>query len=300
MKTASGPAAVIGIERKGAERTLNADERRLVDALCDQAAIAVERVRLADELAEASVAAETEHLRSLLFNSISHDLRTPLASILGAATSLRLNHEGLTAQDRNDLLDTVQEESERLNRFVGNLLDMTRLEAGVLKPSRAWMDIRDVVGSALRRAKTLLARHQVRVEAEPGLPPMNLDAILIEQVLVNLLDNAQKYSDPGSEIVMRLARAGSNLVIDVIDQGLGIPEAERDLIFDKFYRVRAGDRRQAGTGLGLSICKGFVGVHGGTIKALPAPQGEGAMIRVTLPIDPIGPLPPPDSEGDDA
>jgi two-component system sensor histidine kinase KdpD len=298
MKTASGSAAVIGIERKGAERTLNADERRLVDALCDQAAIAIERVRLADEVAEASVVAESERMRSLLFNSISHDLRTPLASILGAATSLRQDHDRLPAAAREDLLDTVQEESERLNRFVGNLLDMTRLEAGVLQPKRAWIDIRDIVGSALRRTRTLLARHTVRVEAEPALPPMNLDATLIEQVVVNLLDNAQKYSDAGSEIVVRLAQAEDKLLIDVIDQGLGIPESERDLIFDKFYRVRAGDRRQAGTGLGLSICKGFVVAHGGSIKALPAPEGEGAMIRVCLPVDPAGPPLPPEQDGE--
>lgn len=299
MKTAAGPAAVIGIERKGAERTLSADERRLVDALCDQAAIAIERVRLADELAEASVVAETERLRSLLFNSISHDLRTPLASILGAATSLRHDHDGLTPDARSELLDTMQEESERLNRFVGNLLDTTRLEAGVLKPARTWADMRDIVGSALRRTRVLLSHHQVRVEAPAGLPPMFVDTTLIEQVLVNLLDNARKYSDTGSQIVVTLRADGTRMTIDVADQGPGIPEAERELVFDKFYRVHAGDRRQAGTGLGLSICKGFVGAHGGSIAALEGPGGRGAVIRVTLPIEKAPSL-PPELEGEDA
>ena len=293
LKTASGPVAVIGIEGEVPGRALSADTRRLVDALCDQAAVAIERVALIDELDEASVKAQSEHLRSLLFASISHDLRTPLAAILAAATALRHDHGKLSPPARDELLATVEDEGERLNRFVGNLLDMTRLEAGALELRRGWTSMADVVDTAFRRATPLLRHHAVTVTIDPGLPPLRLDHALIEQVLINLLDNARKYSPEGSRITLTVRRAGDTVETAVSDQGDGIPESERDLVFDKFYRVRAGDRQVAGTGLGLAICKGFVEAHGGRIEALAGPGGTGATLRFFLPVEPM-PKPPDD------
>ncbi|MCF4167721.1 sensor histidine kinase KdpD [Zavarzinia compransoris] len=291
LRTASGPVAVIGIESEAPGRALSAETRRLVDALCDQAAVAIERVALIDELDEASVKARSEQLHALLFASISHDLRTPLASILAAATTLRRDHDRLAPPARDDLLATVEEEGERLNRFVGNLLDMTRLEAGALELRRDWTSMADVVATAIRRAGGMLGRHEVMIGIEPGLPPLRLDHALIEQVLINLLDNARKYSPETGRITVSVSRAGDFIETAVTDQGAGIPEAERDLIFDKFYRVRAGDRRVAGTGLGLAICKGFVEAHGGRIEALAAPDGTGTTIRFALPTGSSPPVP---------
>ncbi|MFA5120053.1 ATP-binding protein [Zavarzinia sp.] len=294
LQTASGPVAVIGIEGEESGRALSADMRRLVDALCDQAAVAIERVALVDELDEASVKAQSEHLRSLLFASISHDLRTPLASILAAATTLRRDHDKLEPLVRDELLATVEEEGERLNRFVGNLLDMTRLEAGVLELKRDWTSMADVVGTAFRRAGQILRHHKVAIDIEPGLPPLRLDHALIEQVLINLLDNARKYSPEGSLITVAVTRAGDFVETAVTDQGSGIPEGERDLVFDKFYRARAGDRQVAGTGLGLAICKGFVEAHGGRIEALAGPGGVGTRLCFALPIEPLAEAPADD------
>jgi two-component system sensor histidine kinase KdpD len=192
LRTGSGPVGVIGIDRDAPGPLLTPDERRLLDALADQSAIAVERISLAKGLDEARVLAETERLRGALLTSISHDLRTPLASILGAVSSLRSFPEKYGAADREELLATLQDEAERLNRFVANLLDMTRLESGAVELRLELNDVAEIVGSALQRAATVLAGHRIEVEFEPGLPMLRLDAVLFEQVLFNLLDNAAK------------------------------------------------------------------------------------------------------------
>jgi two-component system sensor histidine kinase KdpD len=227
---------------------------------------------------------ETEQLRSALLSSISHDLRTPLVSIIGSATSLVTFGDTLSADNRKELLETVLEEAERLNRFVQNLLDMTRLGYGALKPKRDWVDLHDVVGSAIERLKQALAPYQVVTDVKPDLKLLYIDPILTEQVMVNILDNAAKYSKAGGPIYIRAFERQDNAVIQVIDKGPGIPERERELIFDMFYRVKAGDNRIAGTGLGLAICRGLMQAQGGTIHALPGEYGEGTCIELTLPV----------------
>jgi two-component system sensor histidine kinase KdpD len=284
LRTGRGAIGVIGIDRDGEGAVLTPEERRLLDALADQAAIAVERTRLAEDIDEARLLAETERLRSALLTSISHDLRTPLASIIGAITSLRSYGDSYDTAAREELMATVQDEAERLNRFVGNLLDMTRLESGALEPKREYLDLGEIVGSSLDRTAKIMHRHEVVVDIAPDLPMLSLDAVLMEQVLVNLLDNAAKYAPPGSRIQLKVYRDDRDIQIDVIDEGPGIPENALERIFDKFYRVRATDRQRAGTGLGLAICRGFVEALGGRIIAHNRTDGTGAILRVSFPL----------------
>jgi len=286
LRTGSGPVGVMGIDRDAPGPLLTPDERRLLDALADQAAVAIERISLARGLDEARVLAETERLRAALLTSISHDLRTPLASILGAVSSLRSFPERYSAAEREELLATLQDEAERLNRFVSNLLDMTRLESGAIELKLELIDVAEIVGSALQRAGNVLAGHRVEVELEPHLPMLRIDAVLFEQVLFNLLDNAAKYSPTGSRIDLRASRDGELVEIEVVDEGPGIPSADLKRIFDKFYRVQAQDRRRAGTGLGLAICRGFVEALGGSIVARNRRDRSGAVLMIRMPVVP--------------
>jgi two-component system, OmpR family, sensor histidine kinase KdpD len=286
LRTGSGPVGVIGIDRDAPGPLLTPDERRLLDALCDQAAVAIERISLARGLDEARVLAETERLRAALLTSISHDLRTPLASILGTVSSLRSFAENYSATEREELLATLQEEAERLNRFVANLLDMTRLESGAIELRLELIDVAEIIGSALQRAGNVLAGHHVEVDIEPELPMLRLDEVLFEQVLFNLLDNAAKYSPFGSRIDIRAARDGELVEIEVVDEGPGIPPADFERVFDKFYRVQAQDRRRAGTGLGLAICRGFVEALGGWIVARNRRDRSGAVLTIRMPVVP--------------
>ena len=283
LRTGRGAIGVIGIDRDSAGALLTPEERRLLDALGDQAAIAIERTKLAEDIDEARLLAETERLRSALLTSISHDLRTPLASIIGAITSLRSYGEGYDVMDRTELMATVQDEAERLNRFVGNLLDMTRLESGALEPKRGYVDLGEIIGSSLDRTAKILRGHKVELELTPDLPMLNIDAVLMEQVMVNLLDNAAKYAPPGSLVRVDAYQQDGSVVIDVSDEGPGIPNDALERVFDKFYRVRAGDRQRAGTGLGLAICRGFVEALGGRIVARNRPDRAGAVLHITFP-----------------
>ena len=284
MRTGRGTVAIIGLDSQEAGPLLTPDRRRLLDSLSDQAALAIERVRLAEEADRARMAGETEKLRSALLTSISHDLRTPLASILGSATSLKQYRAQLSQADQDELLGTVQEEAERLNHFIANLLDMTRLESGALTPRRESVDVGDVVGSVLRRVARVLPPSRVHLDLSDGLPMVTLDPVLFEQVLFNLLDNAAKYTPPDSIVTIR-ATADSKVVhIEVMDEGEGIADEDREKIFDKFYRVLAADRKRAGTGLGLSIARGFMEAMGGTIIAANRSDRSGAVFTLTLPV----------------
>lgn len=296
LRTGSGPVGVIGIDRDAPGPLLSSDERRLLDALADQAAVAVERMSLARGLAEARVVAETERLRAALLTSISHDLRTPLASILGTVSSLRSYADKYAPNERDELLGTLQEEAERLNRFVGNLLDMTRLEAGAIELRLELFDIGEIVGAALRRAGNVLARHQVEIDIA-DLPMVRLDPILFEQVLFNLLDNAAKYAPPDSRIDLRARRDADLVALEVIDEGPGIPAGDLERIFDKFYRVQEQDRRRAGTGLGLAICRGFVEAQGGRIMARNRRNRSGAVLTVRIPAADAAPTKPVPAHG---
>jgi two-component system sensor histidine kinase KdpD len=269
---------------------MSPDQRRLLGALAGQAAVAIERTRLVREMEQARLQVETERLRDALLSSVSHDLRTPLVSIVGAASSLLTYGASYDETARRDLLLTIQEEAERLNRFVGNLLDMMRLESGELKLNRQWVDIGDVIGTAASRLSQALGQHRLAVEVAPDLPALWLDFVLIEHVLVNLLENAAKYSPPGTTIHVKAGRRGRTVVVEVVDEGVGVPPADLERIFDKFYRVQRGDRQGAGTGLGLSICRGIVEAHGARISARSPANGKGTAFVMTFPIEKEPPL----------
>ena len=284
MRTGRGTIGVVGLDADGSGPILTPEGRRLLDALADMGALAVERVRLVEDLDRAERAAETDRLRQALLTSISHDLRTPLASVLGAAGTLRDLDAALPPEAKAELVGTIIDEAERLNRFIANLLDMTKLKAGAVAPNLAPQDVAETVDTALRRLGKVLAGHRVAVEVEPDLPALSLDPVLFEQVLVNLLDNAAKYAPEGSTVTVRAVRDGSRVRVEVSDEGAGLPEEDVERVFDKFYRVRKSDRVRAGTGLGLAISRGFVEAMGGTVTAANRRDRGGAAFTVTLPV----------------
>ena len=286
MRTGRGAIGVMGIDSDKTGPLLTPDQRRLLDALIDQAALAIERVYLVEDVDRAKRTIETDRLRSALLTSISHDLKTPLSAVLGAASTLRDLSGALTDGEKADLLATVIDESERLNRFIANLLDMTRLESGAVVPNTALHDLGEIVGSALRRAGKILAAHQVELELAAGLPMLELDAVLFEQVLFNLLDNAAKYSPAGTIICIRSWRDHDAVCLEVLDEGDGIPPGDLEHIFDKFYRAEKGDRVRAGTGLGLAISRGFVEALEGQITAANRTDRSGASFAIRLPVPP--------------
>jgi len=281
MSTGRGAVGIVGIDNDEPGPILTPDQLRLLNALADQAALAIERVNLVEDVDRARLVAETDRLRAALLTSISHDLRTPLASILGSATSLR---DAKDPTIQAELIRNIQDEAERLNRFIGNLLDMTRLESGPLRLATGALELSDAIGSALRRAAKVLAEHRTHVVLEPDLPMLDLDEVLFEQVLFNLLDNAAKYAPAGSLITVKAWRRDGEVVVQVLDEGPGIPPAELERVFEKFYRVGGADRRRAGTGLGLAICRGFVEAMNGTIAAGNRTDRPGAVFTLTLPM----------------
>ena len=283
MKTSRGSVGVIGLDSDTSGPILSPDQRRLLDALSDQAALAIERINLVADVDRTRLAAETERLRNALLTSISHDLRTPLASILGSATSLRTYRKSLDEKSQDELTAVIQEEAERLNRFIANLLDMTRLESGAVQSRNETVDIGDVVGSALQRATAVLAQHSIQLKIDAGLPMAQGDPVLLEQALFNLLDNAAKYTPAQSAITLTARRDDGRIALQVADEGPGLPDDARERVFDKFYRVHAGDSQRAGTGLGLAICRGFVEAMGGTITAGNRTERAGAVFTIMLP-----------------
>jgi two-component system sensor histidine kinase KdpD len=284
MRTGRGPVGVMGIDSDKQGPLLAPDERRLLDALIDQGALAIERVHLVEDMDRVRRTVETERLRSALLTSISHDLKTPLAAVLGAAGTMQNLWRDLSEAQKGELLATIVDESERLNRFIANLLDMTKLESGAIIPNLSLHDLGDIVGSALRRAGKILAGHRVTLDLANGLPMLELDAVLFEQALFNLLDNAAKYAPAGTTIVIRGWREFDSVCLQILDEGSGIPPADLERIFDKFYRVEKGDRVRAGTGLGLGISRGFIEAMKGTIVAANRTDRPGAVFTIRLPI----------------
>jgi two-component system sensor histidine kinase KdpD len=284
MRTGRGAIGVMGIDSDKPGPLFTPDQRRLLDALRDQGALAIERVRLVEEMDRVERAAETERLRSALLTSISHDLKTPLAAVLGAAGALRDLGGKLGEAEKADLLGTIIDESERLNRFIANLLDMTKLESGAVSPNVALHDVGEIVGSTLRRASRILSRHSIELELAPDLPMLELDAVLFEQALFNLLDNAAKYAPPETTIRIQDWRTADTVCLRVLDEGSGIPAVDLDHIFDKFYRAQKTDQVRAGTGLGLAISRGFVEAMHGTIAAANRTDRSGAAFTISLPI----------------
>jgi two-component system sensor histidine kinase KdpD len=284
MRTGRGAIGVVGIDRDKPGPLLTPDERRLLDALIDQGALAIERVFLVEDMDRVKRTVETDRLRSALLTSISHDLKTPLAAVLGSASTLRDIVGKLTEAEKADLLATIIDESERLNRFIANLLDMTKLESGAIVPNASPHDLGEIVGSALRRANKILAQHHVELELATNLAMIALDAVLFEQVLFNILDNAAKYAPVGTTIRIRSWRDTDSVCLQILDEGVGIPPADLEHIFDKFYRVQKGDQVRAGTGLGLAISRGFVEAMHGNITAANRTDRTGAVFTIKLPI----------------
>lgn len=272
---------------------LSIECRRLFDTFADQIALALEHDRLAQEAQRILAEAEAERLRSSLLSAVSHDLRTPLAAIAGSASALL--EQQLDTRTRTELARTIYDESDRLLRLVENLLHLTRIESGHMKVAKQWQSLDEVVGSALHRLKAMLERHRVETFIPSDLGFVPFDGILMEQLLVNLLENASKYAPAGSEIGIRARRISGGVEVAVEDQGPGVHTDERERVFDRFYRSsRVSSDRGRGAGLGLSICKAVVKAHGGHIRA-EGREGGGARIVFTLPLEG---MPPGDIDND--
>jgi len=262
---------------------LDAASHELIRILCDLAAVTLERARLVSDLEHARVVSESEQLRSALLSSVSHDLRTPLSTIIGSTSSLIEYGGNIQEADRNDLLQTVLEEAERLNRYIQNLLDMTRLGGGNLEPRRDWVDLGDIISTALERQQKELSPYNVDLKVPDSIRLLYIQGVLIEQALVNVLDNAARFSPENGTITVSVVDEGKAVTIDVCDQGPGIPENERERVFDMFYTATRGDRHSQGTGLGLAICRGLLNAHGGQVTAHGGLEGKGTCIRLYLP-----------------
>ncbi|MBE3590627.1 MAG: sensor histidine kinase KdpD [Firmicutes bacterium] len=273
-----GTLAVAGV---GEAEIQSPGHRRVLDALAAQVATAIERAQLAEEARRAQLASEAERLYAILLNSVSHDLRTPLATIIGALSALTRAKHTPADPEWSELLETAREEADRLNRLVGNLLDITRLQAGRPQLLLDWCDLEDVVSHALEQMTPYLKDRPVRVLSDAGLPLVRADQGLMTQVLINLLDNAAKYSPPGSPIEISLRKGNGEVHVQIADRGQGIPEQHRERVFEKFYRVEQPGS-PPGTGLGLAICKTAVEAHGGHIWLEPRPRG-GTVVTFSLP-----------------
>jgi two-component system sensor histidine kinase KdpD len=278
---------VLSVESAG-QRPLDQERFHLLRSLASQTALALERCRLAEGVERARVDMQNERNRSALLSSVSHDLRTPLASITGAASSLRDGAENLSRETRHELADTIAEEAMRLNRLVGNLLDMTRLESGTLRPQRDWHSLEEVIGAALSRLEPMLRDRPVRPSLPADLPLLFLDDVLFEQVVVNLVENAAHYSPPGEPIEIQAALDDGALRFEVRDHGPGIESGDEERVFEKFHRGTNVPRR-AGAGLGLAICRAIVAAHGGSIRAAQRPAG-GACFTVRMPLEGAPPI----------
>lgn len=279
---------VIGLKFPSQQRLLTSEQKQLAEVMVEYIAQAIWRTQLTKALEIANVSSETERLRSALLSSVSHDLRSPLASIIGAADTLSNYRHSMDETDQNSLLEAIHLEGERLDRYIQNLLDMTRLGHDGLRLARDWIGVDELVGSAVRR----LQRYMPQALVEVHLPndPLNLyvHAALIEQAIFNVLENAAKFSPENKPISIQVSRLKENeMEITISDQGQGIPENERDRIFDMFYTMERGDRGQHGTGLGLSIVKAIIGAHMGTISASSLSHNQGTCIRMQLPINPL-------------
>jgi two-component system sensor histidine kinase KdpD len=303
MSTATGPVGVLGMHLSNAGGVQAQDTLRFLQTFARQAAISLERTRLAAEAEQARVETETERARSALLASVSHDLRTPLAVITGTATTLLSPEAPPDPGTRRELLETIADESARLGRLVEDLLQMTRLEAGV-PPNLEWVPVEELVGSALARTDGLLRGHSVETAIAPSLPLVRVDDVLATQAIVHLLENAARYTPPGTPVEVAARREEGWLVVEVSDRGPGLAPGDETRVFEKFWR--AGDAAEAarkpgapaGTGLGLAICRAIIESHGGSVEAGRRPGG-GARFTLRLPASEAVPDAPPAEEARD-
>ena len=277
----TGPIGVVAVRPKDTGLLLDPDQLHLLESLINQVALAIERTRLSEEAQQAHVRVETERMRNAILSSVSHDLRTPLATITGAASSLLDERSLLNTSDRFELSQSIYREANRLDRLLKNLLDMMRIEAGAVQLKKEWHPLDEIVGAALSRLEERLRNVTVRTAFPPDLPMVQIDGVLMEQVVINLLENATKYAPPGSIIEVSASAGNKEVVVEVADRGQGIPVGEEVRIFDKFYRAKPA--REGGVGLGLTICRGIVEAHGGRIWAENR-TGGGAVFRFAIPL----------------
>ncbi|MFL5493154.1 MAG: DUF4118 domain-containing protein [Gemmatimonadales bacterium] len=290
IRTGERGLGLVAVRPDPPDRLPEREEVETVEALAAQAGLALERTLLAEQNAEARADAEAERLRTSLLSSLSHDLRTPLATIEGAASSLLDGGSGLAAEGRHDLADTILEESRRMTRMVSNLLNMVRVETGALAVQKSWQPLEEALGVALLRVEERLKDRPVEVDLPPALPLVPIDELLIEQVFINLLENAAKYTLPGTQIDVTASQAEGEVRVEVADRGPGVPPGAEETVFRKFYRVQAsqidassGAASPGGVGLGLTISRGIITAHGGRMWVEQRPGG-GAAFRFTLPL----------------
>jgi two-component system, OmpR family, sensor histidine kinase KdpD len=269
-------------------RVFTADEGRLLEAFADEAALAVDRDRLVEEAARVQALQEADQLKSALMSAVSHDLRTPLTTILASVSSLLQSDVEWDAQTRDQFLVQIEQQALRLNRLVGNLLDVSRIEGGALHPDKDWYDVGEFLETAVAGLEPISDGHVIVLDVAPDAGDAPFDHVQMTQVVANLVENAIKFSPKGADIRIGAHRVGGEVVISVADQGPGIPPPERERVFEKFYRVKREGAGVRGSGLGLAICKGLVEANGGRIRVEQTPGG-GARFVVTLP----APAPPP-------
>ena len=282
----SGETRALGLLGIRQTRAARPQTRRLIAALAHPLAQALQRAVLAEELEAARLHGQTEELRSALLASVSHDLRTPLTAMRGSIDSLATLGGSMSEDDRQELLDATRDEAERLDRSIQNLLDMTRLGHGGLKLIRDWTTPSDIVASALQRLQRVLAELKLEVAIPDSLPLLYVHPALIEQALVNVLENAARFSPAQGRLRVAVEADAGHLRFIVSDEGPGVPEAEREQIFDMFYTAARGDRGGPGTGLGLAICQGMIGAHGGRVSVGDGLDGRGASVILELPLQP--------------
>jgi two-component system, OmpR family, sensor histidine kinase KdpD len=259
---------------------------RIIDTLAAEASQAFERVLLSKRAEEARIAAETERFRTALLTSISHDLKTPLAVVLGCASSLKELGAELTGPAAQDLLHSILQEGQRLNQFIANLLDMSQVETSAITPKRELADLSDIIGSAVQRARGALSRHRIVLRVPDDVPGLELDPVLLDKALYCLLENAALYTPPGTEITLTAAQESDSVILHVSDEGAGIPADELPRLFEKFYRGSPSAWKPAGTGLGLTIARGFIEIMGGRITAGNRPDRKGAVFTIRFPKNP--------------
>jgi two-component system sensor histidine kinase KdpD len=262
---------------------LSSADDRLLLAVANQIGLTVERVTLREVATEAEILQRTDELKTALLNAVSHDLKTPLASIIASAGSLLQEDVAWTDEERHEFARAIEEEAGYLNRLVSNLLDLSRIEAGALRPDKDWHDLGGLIDDVLGRLRTLTARHQVAVDVPEELPPVSLDYLEISDVLLNLIENATKHTPAGTEIRVSAREARGEVQVEVADRGPGIPPEDVQRLFDPFYRVRTAGSRPKGMGLGLAVAKGLIEAHGGRIWAENLPDG-GASFAFALPL----------------
>ncbi|TMV43925.1 DUF4118 domain-containing protein [Paenibacillus mesophilus] len=274
---------VLAVNLKEWNGEFSTEQQRLLEALAGLAASAIVRIELAEKAKIAHLTAESERLRTAILDSVSHELRTPLATIIGSVTGLIEGEHIFSSEDRMELLSTIRDGALRMNRLVKNLLGMVQLESGMLRLRKNWCDVEDLIGVALAQVKDFQQHRKLWVQLPGYVPMVQGDEVLLEQVLVNVVSNAIKYSSDHSEIVISVSTEDDKLILSVADQGIGLEADEYNRIFEKFYRSTS-TAHVTGTGLGLAICKGILELHGGTISAKPN-QPQGTVITITLPMN---------------